>query len=206
MRNTVFISSELALAEPVPLTFAILRTKSFTRLFCCFATLPLQVVLRRCAYGIVTVDFCMSHAPVGQRSAHSPQCTHKFSSFSITRAVCLSGAETKSCCSTVEPRRFQPLRELCLGAVRRNRQAVDGTNVDAGVALDAKGCREHRLQVAVQAALDLRRDLLGAEAELDLDVELLETLLEIDVRHDAPRRRAHRRCCSSTRGCPSWPS
>ena len=99
MRNTVFISSELALAEPVPLTFAILRTKSFTRLFCCFPTLPRQAVLRRARTESVTVDFCMSQAPVGQRSAHSPQCTHRFSSLSITRAVCLSGADTKSCCS-----------------------------------------------------------------------------------------------------------
>ena len=31
--------------------------------------------------------FCMSHAPVGQRSAHSPQCRHTSSSFTITRPV-----------------------------------------------------------------------------------------------------------------------
>src|SRR3954470_14517976 len=29
----------------------------------------------------------MSHAEVGQRSAHNPQCTHTFSSFAITRFV-----------------------------------------------------------------------------------------------------------------------
>ena len=30
---------------------------------------------------------CMSQAPVGQRSAHSPQCKHTFSSFTMTRLV-----------------------------------------------------------------------------------------------------------------------
>src|SRR5690606_13372685 len=46
------------------------------------------------AYGTTSFDFCMSHAPVGQRSAHSPQCTHRFSSLIITRAVCFSAADT----------------------------------------------------------------------------------------------------------------
>ncbi len=158
------------------------------------------------AYGIVTVDFCMSHAPVGQRSAHSPQCTHRFSSFSITRAVCCSGADTNSGCSASSRAAFEPARQLGLGAVRRDREAVDGTDVDARVALDAEIGREHRLQVAVQAALDLGRDLLGAEAELDLDVQLLERAYEIDVRHDAALGRLVARCCSSTREYPSSPS
>src|SRR5947207_9699905 len=38
-------------------------------------------------------NFCMSHAPVGQRSAHSPQCRQTSSSFTITRPV-LTGADT----------------------------------------------------------------------------------------------------------------
>ena len=36
----------------------------------------------------------MSQAAVGQRSAHSPQWTQTSSSFTITRFVCGSGAET----------------------------------------------------------------------------------------------------------------
>ena len=36
----------------------------------------------------------MSHAAVGQRSAHRPQCTHTFSSLTMSRAVCGSGSET----------------------------------------------------------------------------------------------------------------
>ena len=31
--------------------------------------------------------FCMSQAPVGQRSAHSPQCRQTSSSFTMTRPV-----------------------------------------------------------------------------------------------------------------------
>ena len=36
----------------------------------------------------------MSHAAVGQRSAHSPQWTQTSSSFTITRPVCGSAPET----------------------------------------------------------------------------------------------------------------
>ena len=46
------------------------------------------------ACGQCTCDFCISHAAVGQRSAHSPQCTQMSSSFTITRPVCLSAVET----------------------------------------------------------------------------------------------------------------
>ena len=38
-------------------------------------------------------DLCMSQAPVGQRSAHRPQCRHTSSSFTMTRWV-LSGLDT----------------------------------------------------------------------------------------------------------------
>src|SRR5206468_12858684 len=44
-----------------------------------------------------TVNFCMSHAPVGQRSAHRPQCRHTSSSFTITRPVFKPCATYKSC-------------------------------------------------------------------------------------------------------------
>ena len=40
------------------------------------------------AYGITSANFAMSHAAVGQRSAHSPQCRQMSSSFTITRFVC----------------------------------------------------------------------------------------------------------------------
>ncbi len=46
------------------------------------------------AYGINSSNFCMSHAAVGQRSAHRPQCTHRSSSLAMMRPVWGSGAET----------------------------------------------------------------------------------------------------------------
>ena len=38
----------------------------------------------------------MSHAPVGQRSAHRPQCRQTSSSFTITRPVGSPSADTRS--------------------------------------------------------------------------------------------------------------
>src|SRR5690606_7780467 len=83
----------------------------------------------------------------------------------------------------LEPRRLERALELGQLGVLGDREAIDRADVDARVALDAELGREHRLQVAVQAPLDLRRDLLRGEAELDLDVELAEALLQVDVRH-----------------------
>src|SRR6202044_3719794 len=65
------------------------------------------------ASGIRMVDFCMSQAAVGQRSAHRPQCTQTSSSLTMTRAVCGSGAETYSACE-----------RLVAGAVRWLRNSV----------------------------------------------------------------------------------
>ena len=39
------------------------------------------------SWGTWITDFCMSHAAVGQRSAHNPQCRQTSSSFTITRPV-----------------------------------------------------------------------------------------------------------------------
>ena len=163
MRKMAFMISEFALADPVPLTFANLTTKSFTR-------------SRRSASrfgmsrshpphrGILIVDFCMSQAAVGQRSAHKPQCTHTSSSLTMTRPVCGSALDTYSACCGLVGRRLEPRAQLGFGAVRRDGEAVDGADVDAGIAFDAELRGEHRLHVAVEAALHLERGLLGGEA------------------------------------------
>src|SRR5476651_1727493 len=65
------------------------------------------------ASGIRMVDFCISQAAVGQRSAHSPQCTQTSSSLTMTRAVCGSAAETYSDCE-----------RLAAGAVNRVRSSA----------------------------------------------------------------------------------
>src|SRR5689334_13807892 len=94
-----FISSVLALAEPVPFTVAILMTKSLMRAlvgdmgswqlaglndgtaagpasagrYAIFGFLASSACASSVACGQCTKDFCMSHAAVGQRSAQRPQ-------------------------------------------------------------------------------------------------------------------------------------
>src|SRR5262249_22256522 len=89
----------------------------------------------------------------------------------------------------VRRRRAQALPDVALLAVRRDGEARERAHVDAGVALDAQRVGEDGLNVAIEAALDLARDLLGGEAQLHLDVELPETLRELDVAHLLALRR-----------------
>src|SRR5687768_13805099 len=97
LRKMAFISSALALAEPVPFTVAILIAKSFTLSVMAQALLgsfAAAAAASSLACGHLTKDFCMSQAAVGQRSAHRPQCTHRSSSLTMTRPVCFSGDDT----------------------------------------------------------------------------------------------------------------
>ena len=80
-RRIARANSSLALAEPEPLTLAKRTTKSFTLLIGLWTDMmfPREVISMR--------YFFMSQAPVGQRSAHSPQCRQTSSSFTMTRPV-----------------------------------------------------------------------------------------------------------------------
>src|SRR5262245_26793838 len=92
-----FISSVLALAEPVPFTVAILIAKSLTLsvvIYALFGIFAADAAASSSAWGHLTRDFCMSQAAVGQRSAHRPQCTHRSASLTITRPVCFSADDT----------------------------------------------------------------------------------------------------------------
>ncbi len=62
-----------------------------------------------------------------------------------------------------------------------------------------RGGDEGGFDVAVQAALHFARGLLGGEAQLHFDVQLLEAARQIDVLHLLARRRDCNRCDSSTR-------
>ena len=185
MRKIAFMISELALADPVPLTLANFTTKSFTRLASAIR-LGMHEPPHRSRAECRMVDFCMSQAAVGQRSAHSPQCTQTSSSLTMTRAVCGSAAETYSACDRIGGRRRQAGAQFGLRAVLRDGEAIDRTDVDAGIALDAQLRGEHRLHVAIQAALHFERRLFGGKSEFHFDVDLLEALDQSDVRHEAP--------------------
>ncbi len=72
--------------------------------------------------------------------------------------------------------RREPLAQIVFLAVARDGEALHRTDVDAGVALDAARGGEDGLDVAVEAALHFARGLLGGEAQLHFDVQLLEAL------------------------------
>ena len=119
----------------------------------------------------------MSHAAVGQRSAQSPQCRQTFSSFTITRSVCLSAPDTKISCVVIHRRRREARAQLVIGSplVVIVRQSTGQTSTQASHSMQS-GAGEVRLDVAVQAALHLGRGLLRGEAELDLDRHAAEAL------------------------------
>ena len=194
--------SELALAEPVPLTLANLTTKSLTRSASVLIRLGMRRPPHRSHAGCLMVDFCISQAAVGQRSAHRPQCTQTSSSLTMTRPVCGSASDTYSGCVALVAGAFSRDAQFGLGAVGGDRETVDRADVDAGIALDAQLGGEHRLHVAVQAALHLQRRLLRREAQLHLDVDLLEALDQVPRAAPAAARRRCIRSCRTTRACP----
>ena len=117
-------------------------------------------------------NFCMSHAPVGQRSAHRPQCRHTSSSLTIDAAG-LEVSRHVEVLREIDRRRLQARAQVGLLAVGGERDAVHRADVDARVALDAQLVGEHRLHVAVEAALRLGERELEVEAELDFDLDVL---------------------------------
>src|SRR6476620_2345484 len=103
MRRIALANSALAEAEPEPLTLANLMTKSL--MWCCFsdcmrvlagllahvagAVLGALCLLRHAGPACAgsRKNFCISQAPVGQRSAHNPQCRQTSSSLTMMRPV-----------------------------------------------------------------------------------------------------------------------
>ena len=74
----------------------------------------------------------------------------------------------------IECRSGQRLTKLCFGLVFDERNTVHGTNIDAGIAFDTKVVGEHRLNVAVQAALSLLSGKLGVESKLNLHLKIVQ--------------------------------
>src|ERR1700722_7342619 len=83
-------------------------------------------------------------------------------------------------------RRRQAGAQLSLGPVLRDGEAIDRANVDKGIALDAQLLRKYRLDVAIQATLNLESRLFGRKPEFHFDVDLFEALDESHVRHQTP--------------------
>src|SRR5215831_9698104 len=199
LRKIDFISSVLALAEPVPFTVAILMVKSLMRARLAFdmvsfasGNLGLFRLERiRLVGGVRPVQLGFLHVPgrgraaLGAQSAvhaqvlvlhHHPRGLRQRRRYVQRLAEVLRG-------------RLEAGTQLGLLTVMRDGETVDRADIDTGVALDTELRGEHRLHVAVETALHFLLHLLRGEAELNLDVELLETLLERHVRHQAPLHR-----------------
>ena len=92
MRRIDLPNNELALAEPEPLTLANLTTKSLMAPTSRRRTAVRGEVVHHIRHApsacvMLSRNLRMSQAPVGQRSAQSPQCRQTSSSFTITRPV-----------------------------------------------------------------------------------------------------------------------
>src|SRR5690606_30756033 len=88
----------------------------------------------------------------------------------------------------VERRNGETQTDLIVLAVGRDREAVHRTDVHARVTLDAELVGEVRLDVAVEEARGFPQGLRGVEAELHLDLERGEPLLQLPVpRLSTPR-------------------
>ena len=131
----------------------------------------------------------MSHAPVGQRSAHRPQCRQTSSSFTMTRPVLRLSGDVEVL-GEILRRRLQPLPQLGFLAVRGEGDAVHRADVDAGVAFDAELAGEHGLHIAVEAALGLFQRQFEVIAELDLGLDVAQRHDLLAMRHPDSAYRA----------------
>ena len=77
----------------------------------------------------------------------------------------------------VDGRRLEPLAQIRFLAVRREGDAVHRADIDAGIAFDAELRGEHRLHVAIQAAMRLAERELDVVAELDLGLDVAQARL-----------------------------
>src|SRR5262249_34345183 len=144
MRKMACMSSPFALADPVPLTVPILNAKSLM--------------------GIWNQKFELAHVPRRRRAALGAEATVEadvlvFHHDPLRLRKRRRGIDVLR---HVRRRRREVLADVRVRLVLRDdREAILRTHVDAGVALDAEACREIRLDVAIEAALDLGRRLLG---------------------------------------------
>src|SRR5258708_4694864 len=184
MRKIAFMTSELALAEPVPLTLANFTTKSFTRL-----ALAIRPGMRRPPHRWRAECGWSTSACPRPRSGSVPRTNRMHTDVLVLdhdprrlRQRCRDIQRLR----VIGGRRGQAAAQNVLRAVLRDGEAIDRADVDAGIALDAQLRREHRLDVAIQAALNLESRLFGRKPKFHFDVDLLEAFDESHVRHQTP--------------------
>src|SRR4051812_40974392 len=193
MRKMACMSSPFALADPVPLTLASFRAKSLilrTRCWCTELALAGGVVGRSqgrrwprlATAGQWDEDLEFLHVPGRRGAALGAQAAMDAHVLVLDHHApgLRQGSRDVEVLGSVGRRHRQAGPQGVLVRVRRDGQAVDRADVDAGIALDAQLVAEHRLHIAVQATLDLAGGLLRIEAQLDFQAQLLEALREVD--------------------------
>src|SRR6185436_15626193 len=162
LRKMDFISNELALAEPVPFTVAILIAKLLTLSGMSGALGNLGCVSRRFVLGMRPPDRRLLHVPGRRRTALGTQAAMHAQVLVFDHHPCrvFQRRGYVQGLSDILRRRLEPGTQFGLFTVVCDGEAVYRTDVDAGVALDAQLGLEHGLHVAVEATLHFFLDLL----------------------------------------------
>src|SRR5580704_2454399 len=182
-----------ALEDPVPLTLASFRAKSFT--FergwekCCAATSGCHRDRRRNRQRDEQLEFL--HVPRRGRAALGAEPAVDAEILVLDHDAPRLRQRRRHVERLIQvPRRGgQSGAEVGLVAVLGDGQALHRANVDACVALDAQRRREHSLDIAVEAALHLSRGLLSREPDLHLGADALKPSRQLDVLHALAGRR-----------------
>ena len=76
----------------------------------------------------------------------------------------------------VHPRRLQLAEQVCFFSIGCHGQALRRANIQTGITLDTQVIKKHRLDIAVQAALNLFLNLLGSETQFNFGGQFPEPL------------------------------
>src|SRR3989441_4727362 len=177
MRRMALAKSSFAEAEPEPFTLANLTTKALTDSMRFVMGISRRFLLGRSAAvaRVRQVEQELLHVPGAGRAALGAQAAVQAHVLVLRHdSARLQGARDVQILGGVLRRRGEARAQVRLLAVLREADAVHRADVHAGVALDAQLVGEHRLHVAVQAPLRFLEAGRRVEAELDLDLDVLQ--------------------------------
>src|SRR5712691_6402629 len=172
-----FAKSSFAEAEPEPLTLANLTTKALTDWIAFVMATSGRFLLRRPAAvaGKRQIEEEFLHVPGAGRAALGAQAAVQAHVLVLRHDPAgLEGTRNVEILGGIPRRRREPAAQLGFLAVLGEGDAVHRADVHAGVAFDAQLVGEHRLHVAVQAPLRFLEAGHRIEAELDLDLDVLQ--------------------------------
>src|SRR5436309_122117 len=172
-----FAKSSFAEAEPEPFTLANLTTKALTDWMAFVMAISGRFLLRRTAAvaGVRQVEEELLHVPGARGAALGAQSAVQAHVLVLRHDLSgLEGPRDVEVLGRIPRRRGEAGAQVRLLAVLGESDAIHRADVHAGVALDAQPVGEHRLHVAVQAPLRFLESGHRIEAELDLDLDVLQ--------------------------------